>query len=674
MGQRRVAAVMPVGVSLGGPIVTGSEGQPQRAGHAADSARTLARAPESVKTSPPSLGGEQRRQQVHAAETRLLYENATTGIAATLVIASLLAYAQWDAGRRFSVSAWLLYVLLVSAARFVLGRRYWRASPSDTENGRWKAMFVVGAAMAAAGWGAGAFVLYPAAGSMNETLLVFAVGGVMLGSASLLAARPEAFLTFLLPTGFVTAFRLAIEGDDDHLMMGFLAAVFTVATVITTWRFHLAIESSLKLRFANQDLIESLHTAKNDAEALNRELELRVRDRSAKLIEADQRKDEFLATLAHELRNPLAPIRFALENLKVDTPRAAATRAREVIERQVKQLVRLVDDLLDVSRITANKIQLRREPIALARVMAAAVESITPLATEAGHTVDVHLPSTPVCVNGDGARLMQVFANVLNNAVKFTPRGGHIWFTADQQSNEAVVRIRDTGVGIAPEVLPRVFDMFHQGEPILDRSTGGLGIGLTLVRRLVEMHEGQIDIRSAGTGQGTEVEIRLAITAVPVATAVAAEPPSVAPWRNLRVLIVEDNLDAAEMLELAVSSLGHVTRLSHDGATAITAAIAFAPHVIFLDLGLPVMNGYDVARTLRGMPEFNHVHIAAVTGWGQDEDRRKARDAGCDSHFTKPLSPAMLEDFLATIAHRILEGPGAVSTPRTRLADSGGAF
>lgn len=610
---------------------------------------------------------------MHAAETRLLYENATTGIAATVLIASLLAYAQWDETRRFSVSAWMFYVILVSAARFVIVRRYWRASPSDTENGRWKTMFVVGTAMAAAGWGVGAFVLYPGAGPLNETLVVFAVGGVMLGSASLLAARPEAFLTFLLPTGLLTAVRLILEGDPDHLMMGFLAGVFTVATVITTWRFHLAIESSLKLRFVNQDLIESLHRAKNDAEALNRELELRVRDRSAKLIEADQRKDEFLATLAHELRNPLAPIRFALETLKVNTPDAPAARAREVIERQVKQLVRLVDDLLDVSRITANKIQLRREPLDLARVMATAVESITPLATVAGHTVDVQLPSTPVCVNGDGARLMQVFANVLNNAVKFTPPGGHIWFTAEQQSNEAVVRIRDTGVGIAPEVLPRVFDMFHQGEAVLDRSTGGLGIGLTLVRRLVDMHEGRIDIRSAGTGQGTEVEIRLPITAVPVALGVAAAPLRVAS-RNLRVLIVEDNLDAAEMLELAVSSLGHITRLSHDGATAISATSAFAPDVIFLDIGLPVMNGYDVARTLRAMPEFNHVHIAAVTGWGQDEDRRKARDAGCDSHFTKPLSPTMLEEFLATIAQRPLEGPPAASTPRTRLADSGGAF
>ena len=328
----------------------------------------------------------------------------------------------------------------------------------------------------------------------------------MLGGASLLAARPEAFLTFLLPTGLFTSLRLASEGDEGHLMMGTLTAVFTAATLTTTWRFHRVIESSFKLRFDNQDLIESLQTAKNQAEALNRELEQRVRDRTAKLMEADQRKDEFLATLAHELRNPLAPIRFALESLKLGAPPTTAARARDVIERQVRQLVRLVDDLLDVSRITANKIQLRREPHELARLMETAVESIMPLATAAEQTLDVGLPSTPIHVYGDGTRLVQIFANVLNNAVKFTPRGGRIWFTADQQSDEAVVRIRDTGIGIAADALPRVFDMFQQAEPTLERSAGGLGIGLTLARRLVEMHEGRIEIRSPGQGQGTEVE------------------------------------------------------------------------------------------------------------------------------------------------------------------------
>ena len=318
-----------------------------------------------------------------------------------------------------------------------------------------------------------------------------------------------------------------------------------------------------------------------------------------------------------------------------------------------------------MSRITANKIQLRRESLDLAPLMATAVESITALAAAAGHTVDVQLPSAPVRVNGDGARLVQVFANVLNNAVKFTPPGGHIWFTAEAHSSTALVRIRDTGMGITPEVLPRVFDMFHQAEPVLERSTSGLGIGLTLARRLVEMHDGQISISSPGTGQGTEVDIRLpsVLTQVPVATVGPAEPSLGEARRNLRVLIVEDNLDAAEMLELAVSHLGHVTRLAHDGAAAITAATQFRPDVIFLDIGLPVMNGYAVARTLRGMPEFNHVHIAAVTGWGQEEDRQKAREAGCDSHFTKPLAPAMLEDVLATIAQPTLKGQRSVASP-----------
>jgi signal transduction histidine kinase/ActR/RegA family two-component response regulator len=618
------------------------------------------------------VGADQRTRQVRAAETRLLYENATTGTAVTIVIASVVAYAHWGPTASLLVSVWLSYMLLVAAARFILVRQYWRAPARDIESGRWNTAFIVGVALAAAGWGGGAIVLYTSARPLNEILLVFAVGGVMLGGASTLAARPEAFLTFLIPSGFLTALRLASVGDEDHLMMGLLGAVFTVATILTSWRFHRAIETSFGLRFENQDLIASLQSAKDDADALNRELELRVRDRTAELEEQDQRKDEFLATLAHELRNPLAPIRFALEALKVDSPPALAARARDVIERQVAQLVRLVDDLLDVSRITANKIQLQRESLDLAPLMTTAVESITALAAAAGHTVHVKLPAVGVQVNGDGARLVQVFANILNNAVKFTPPGGQIWFTADVHPDLTIVRIRDTGTGIAPDVLPRIFDMFHQAEPVLERSTSGLGIGLTLARRLVEMHEGQIDVRSPGTGQGTEVEICL--PTLSVSTHRSAAPEGAVPargserdeglvhrsaeregGRNLRVLIVEDNLDAAAMLELAVSQLGHTTRLAHDGAAAVTAATQFTPDVIFLDIGLPVMNGYAVAQTLRGMPELGQVHIAAVTGWGQEEDRQRAREAGCDTHFTKPLAPAALEDLLATLAHPALD-------------------
>jgi signal transduction histidine kinase/ActR/RegA family two-component response regulator len=617
---------------------------------------------------------EDQRHQLHAAETRLLYENANTGVAASIVIASLLAYAQRDVVPSVIIAAWLLYVLVVSIGRFVLARRYWRAPDRESNHGRWNAAFVAGTAMAAAGWGAGAILLYPSTRAASEILVVFVMGGIMLGSASLLAARPEAFLTFLLPTGFLTCLRVATVGDEEHLMMAFLGAVFTVATVVTTWRFHLAIESSFKLRFANQTLIQKIQKAKDDADALNRELEDRVRDRTARLLEADQRKDEFLATLSHELRNPLAPIRFALATLKADTPPATAARAREVIERQVRQLVRLVDDLLDVSRITANKIQLWCEPLDLGRLMTIAVESITRLAAPAGHTLDVQLPATPMCVKGDSARLVQVFANVLNNAVKFTPSGGHISFVAEQHASNAVVRIRDTGVGIAADLLPRVFDMFHQGERALEQSTGGLGIGLTLARRLVEMHNGQIEIRSPGPGKGTEVEIRLPVVATEAAAAVPSEPPPVAASRTLRVLIVEDNVDAAEMMELAVSQRGHLTRVAHDGASALTAANEFGPDVIFLDIGLPVMNGYAVARALRAMPQFSHVYVAAVTGWGQDEDRRNAREAGCDSHFTKPLSPTTLDVLLAEISERKFQGQDAGRTPRTRSGDAGSTF
>ena len=377
---------------------------------------------------------DHRKRQVHAADTRLLYENATTGIVVTLVIASVLAYAQWDWSAVHRVGVAHLHA--AGVGREIRGRAPVLARVGERHRERSMERGVRGRRRAG-GRRLGcrrhrAVPISPAVGRdpagirRGRSHARWCVDSWRRGRRrfSPSCSRP----VFSLPSAW------PVEGDEDHLMMAFLGRVFTVATVVTTWRFHLAIESSFRLRFDNRDLIESLQTAKNEAEALNRELELRVRDRTAKLEEADQRKDEFLAMLAHELRNPLAPIRFALETLKVDAPRGIAARARDVIERQVGQLVRLVDDLLDVSRITANKIQLRREPLDLAPLMATAVESITPLAAAAGHTVDVQLPSAPIRVDGDGARLVQVFANVLNNAVKFTPPGGHIWFTADQQS------------------------------------------------------------------------------------------------------------------------------------------------------------------------------------------------------------------------------------------------
>ena len=592
----------------------------------------------------------ERRPRVQAAQTGLLYENATTSVVASVLIALALAYVQRRVTATPIVATWLLVVVAVAVVRLEIARRYWRATPDQRAAPQWNAAFIAGTALASLTWGAAGVMFYAPAQPTNGVFLMFVLGGVMLGGASLLAARCGAFLTFFLPIGLLTAARLASEGGEEHLTMAFLIVIFTIATIATSWRFHVAIRSSLELRFANLDLIESLRAAKDQTDALNRGLELRVQERTAMLTEADQRKDEFLATLAHELRNPLAPIRFAVETLRSGSPTPTAARARDVIDRQVGQMVRLVDDLLDVSRITTGKMVLRREPQDLARLMATAVESIMPLVRAADHTLTVNLPDTPTLVDGDGTRLVQVFANALNNAVKFTPRGGYIWFTARQQRDEAVVRIRDTGMGIAPEILPRVFDMFQQAESILERSAGGLGIGLTLARRLVEMHGGRIEIRSPGPGQGTEVEIGLPTTMMREAPAIENSPVDVPAVRTLRVLIVEDNVDAAEMLNVAVSQLGHTTMLAYDGGTAVSVASQFSPDVVLLDIGLPVMNGYAVAQALRARPELTHVYIAAVTGWGQDEDRRKAREAGCDTHFTKPLAPATVEELLGRVA------------------------
>jgi PAS domain S-box-containing protein len=388
------------------------------------------------------------------------------------------------------------------------------------------------------------------------------------------------------------------------------------------------------------------------------------------LAAANQRKDEFLATLGHELRNPLAPIRYAMELWKPDVPPAALAQARDVIERQMTQLVRLVDDLLDASRMTTNKIRLRREPVRLADLMEMAVECAAPLASAADHHLDVDLPPATVWINGDAARLVQTFSNVLNNAVKFTPRGGRISFTADVQGNEAVVRVHDTGIGIAPEALPHLFEMFHQEGNILDRSTGGLGVGLSLAHQLIEMHGGRIEVRSEGLGKGTDVTINLPMTTARHVEPHQAEPATPAIGRPLRVEIVDDNVDAAEMLGRFVSGLGHTTKLAHDGLSALNVADTFAPDVILLDIGLPMMNGYEVAQEVRRRPALHHVYLAALTGWGQAEDRRRAREAGFDSHFTKPASLAAVEDLLSAAARGGEDAGQANARPRTRFGDT----
>jgi PAS domain S-box-containing protein len=371
------------------------------------------------------------------------------------------------------------------------------------------------------------------------------------------------------------------------------------------------------------------------------------------LREADQRKDAFLATLAHELRNPLAPIRNAVQILRLaEGDRAITEQARQTIERQLQQMVRLVDDLLDLSRITRNLIELRKERVALADVVRSAVETSQPLIDAAGHDLVVTLPPQSVWLNADLVRMAQVVANLLNNAAKYTPERGRIWLTAERHENELVVRVRDTGIGIKLETLPHIFDMFTQVDTSRERSRGGLGIGLTLVKSLVEMHGGSVRAASAGPGQGSEFTVRL-----PVAAAVEAPrrdgkagDPSNTKAPSRRILVVDDNWDAAQSLGMLLKIMGHEVRTAYDGAGGLEVVRTFRPDVALLDIGMPGMNGYELARRLRAQDDLRGMILVAVTGWGQEEDRLRSREAGFDLHLTKPADLAALEGLLSSLS------------------------
>jgi len=371
------------------------------------------------------------------------------------------------------------------------------------------------------------------------------------------------------------------------------------------------------------------------------------------LQEMDRRKDEFLATLAHELRNPLAPIRNSLQFLRLaGTDHTATERAVEIIDRQVNHMVRLVDDLLEVSRITRGKIELRKEAVDLAEIIDMAVETSRPLIEAAGHRFEVSLPQEPVTLEVDCVRVSQVIANLLNNAAKYTDAGGQIWLTAFAESREVIISVRDTGVGISADMLPKVFDMFTQIGCSLDRSQGGLGIGLTLSRSLIELHGGQIEARSAGAGRGSEFVIRLPLARVDESEKLPlprsrTDEDRVGGSQSRRVLVVDDNVDSAESLALWLRLVGHEVRLVHEGLAALEEARVFRPEIVVLDIGLADIDGFQVAELLRKEPGLEGMLLIALTGYGQDEDRQRCYDAGFDEHLIKPVDPALLEALLS---------------------------
>ena len=368
------------------------------------------------------------------------------------------------------------------------------------------------------------------------------------------------------------------------------------------------------------------------------------------LRDQDRRKDEFLATLAHELRNPLAPIRNGLQILRLAPDGEDALEIREMMERQLAHMVRLIDDLLDVSRISRGKFELKRELVQVQDVLDHAIETSQPLIEAGRHELIIQPPNEPVWLDGDLTRLAQVVSNLLNNSAKYTPNGGRITLSAGFEGDNAIIRVTDNGSGISAEMLTQVFEMFTQVDRTLDRAQGGLGIGLSLVRRLVEMHGGTIAADSPGLGLGSVFTVRLPVALPPMTRSISGTPPE-RPERSstsstLRVLMVDDSDDGATSLALLLQVWGHTTRIAHDGPQAIEAAQEFRPDLVFLDIGLPVMDGYEVCRRLRDNPDLSRTIFVALTGWGGEEDKKRAQDAGFAFHLVKPVNPDQIEDVL----------------------------
>ena len=384
-------------------------------------------------------------------------------------------------------------------------------------------------------------------------------------------------------------------------------------------------------------------------------LEKQMHVQTVALADLHRRKDEFLAMLSHELRNPLAPIANALHILRLQKNEDYPQRqSRIIIERQLAQLTRLVDDLMEVSRITTGRVQLRHDLVEMSGIVERAIETARPLLDQRRHLLTVTPSSQPIWLHADASRLEQVVVNLLTNAAKYTDEGGHVWLTIEQEGEECVLRVRDTGVGIAPELLPRVFDLFTQAERSLDHSQGGLGIGLALVQRLVEMHQGRVEAFSV-LGQGSEFVVRLPVVPTPIVELPAANllETSELQGPSLRVLVVDDNVDAAQSIAMLLRLLQHQVRTAHDGPTALEAALDFRPDIALLDIGLPRMDGFEVARRLRQQPVFQSLVLVAMTGYGQDSDRESSRQAGFDHHLVKPTDFALLQDILTSVVKKV---------------------
>jgi signal transduction histidine kinase len=432
--------------------------------------------------------------------------------------------------------------------------------------------------------------------------------------------------------------RLEVPVTRDTLRV-YLDLLTTLGHTFLRTRYDAAIEAT---RLAEMTRLRD--TLQQRTEELSQ--------RTQALTEADRQKDAFLATLAHELRNPLAPMRNAVYLVQRQGPLAPEAHwGVDVIDRQLQHMTRLVDDLLDLSRITRNTLDLRRERVDLGEVLQAAVDTSRPFIEAGGQTFVLTLPPEPIVLDDDPVRLAQVMANLLNNTAKYTEPGGHIWLAAERHGDEAVVTVRDAGIGIPAEMLPHLFEMFTQGDQSRDRLQRGLGIGLSLAKHIVALHDGTVTAHSDGPSHGSTFTVRLPIVCEPVSVQPRARraPEPTAPAVSRRILIVDDERLSAASWGKLLRSAGHKIQTAHDGLQAVEAAGAFRPEVVLLDIGLPKLNGYEVAEQLRREPWGQSLVLIALTGWGQEADRHRAQEAGFNHHLVKPLDPSALLHLLATL-------------------------
>jgi CheY-like chemotaxis protein len=475
--------------------------------------------------------------------------------------------------------------------------------------------------------------------------------------ASLLRVPPEANISLTGPDGTSAGYRIQQHGVDvepQHLPMQLAIArrefVSNEIEIIRPDGTVAYIQNDVEPLFDTHGQVYGCVSVCVDI--TDRKLAERT------LLEADRKKDEFLATLSHELRNPLAPLRSALEVMRLaghdpDT----IERARATMERQLVQLVRITDDLLDVARITQSKMELRRERIDLLDALYSAVEASRPVIQAMRHELTIDVPDHPLWAHADLTRLAQVFSNLLNNAAKFTPAGGRIDLKVRAEGERASVAVVDTGMGIAPDLLPSIFDMYTQLQRFRDRTHGGLGIGLTLAKRLVELHGGTVEAASQGEGRGSTFTVTLPILAHATRPAIPSDVRE-RPRGSCRVLIADDSVDTSDMMRLMLTLQGHVVSVAGDGLQAVAQAASFAPEIAFLDIGMPRMDGYEAASRIRGILGQSVV-LVALTGWGQDDDKRRSREAGFDHHLTKPPDPEVLDRLISSCGRRGSDGSAA---------------